>query len=493
MSTESGGGKAARTGGRFARAGVVLALGFGLPICVGNAVAIAATPSPAQAASGVGDEVVRWIDVSPAYTHTGTVIAMSAASGCSSDCIHLWSTHDGGATWSRLAAAGWQHGEPVIAATGNQETLFATGSDSLQRSDDGGASWHKAGPLGSPGVSPRYAQDGTVAVAGGSGSDYLYRRGSTSPITGSGGRYHDLGFTYAPGPSSGGHSPVLLSAADPKTGSPYVGQCSADLSCQTILPLPKPEPMSGGAFLYPSPAYAGDGTVFARIQTNLYKSVNGGTAFQPLAVGDPTAQATGFEGLALDPAYDDRGANRVAYTAIIQLFADPKHKPSGGVYRTSDGGTTWSQLAPGTSLDSGATALALAPGGRLFAGYMQNDGAHGGLLCWENGAWKAACTPVHLEAANPGQTGACSASSCSGPSGGQASPGTGVGDSGGVSGSGPVGTGAKVGGAGLDGASGGSGSGRGGSRVWVIPLLLVAAVLAVGAGVRSIVARRARA
>src|SRR5207302_4613949 len=102
---------------------------------------------------------------------------------------------------------------------------------------------------------------------------------------------------------------------------------------------------------------------------------------------------------------------RTAYTAVVQAIIDPadpkKSYAAGGVYRTTDGGTTWSALYSPGPFDSGASAVAVAPDGRLFASFLSSYGS--GLLCSVDGGahWSATCPHVgHWQPHKAGTQGA---------------------------------------------------------------------------------------
>src|SRR5258706_12112915 len=75
----------------------------------------AASPPPHPTAppppSAIGNEAVQELAVSPAYVHSGLVLAAATTTlGCSSDCTHLWRSVDGGSHWQRAGANGWKAG-----------------------------------------------------------------------------------------------------------------------------------------------------------------------------------------------------------------------------------------------------------------------------------------------------------------------------------------------------------------------------------------------
>src|SRR5437867_9438871 len=78
-----------------------------------------AAPPPVEAAtaspSAIGDAVPVWIAVSPAYGRTGLVIAIASDGHCSSDCVHLWISHDRGDTWQKAQGSAPPGNRAVIA------------------------------------------------------------------------------------------------------------------------------------------------------------------------------------------------------------------------------------------------------------------------------------------------------------------------------------------------------------------------------------------
>ena len=372
-------------------------------LLAGFAACLPATRAAAGPAAQQVDGTVMWIAVSPAFTHTGLVLASVSAPGCAQSCLHLWATHDGGAQWEQLAAAGWGQGRFSIAVdAAGREVVFGESASGLQRSDDQGGSWRDAGPGGAPAVSPEFARDATVAVAAAaSGEDYLLRDAVRSPVEGSAGRWADLGFMLAPSyPSGGRFAPVLLSAADRQSQVPMVLRCDAAFHCKDAVTLAGAGPWALPVSLYPSAGYAQDGTVFAKAGRTLFKSTDGAATFLPLTVlPDSGGSVTAYPMLAPAPDYRETGPTRTLDVAALQVTvdsADPKRSRStGGVYRSTDGGATWARLGSPSRLDGGASAVAVAPQGRLFAGYVGGPQGAAGLLCSTDGAhWAPLCPPV---------------------------------------------------------------------------------------------------
>jgi len=460
------------------------------------ACAVQALPGQAQSASpspppsAIGQQVVDGIAVSPAYARSGVVVAMSHELRCSQDCVHLWISRDRGATWSRARAAGWQHAMPDIALDARgRDLLFGAGSSAAQRSDDLGDSWHDLPAAGTPSVSPAFARDRTVAVAGGS-ADHLVVDATARSVSGSAGRDSDVHFAMAPAyPSGGRFAPVLLGAAD-SHGAPLVLGCDAGFACggaPTML-------ASGGSFdgapqLALSTDYGNDGVAFARVESGISKSSDGGRTFTPLVLPVAAAQATGVMAMALAPGYREAGPVRTLDVAVQQIVGTGQGSHTGGgVFSSTDGGKTFQRLAPGGPLDGGATAVAVAPDGRVFAGYFRlaGGGASDGLVCSDGGgAWQAACGAAGAAGRGSGSSGGatpCAVASCS--AAGAPSPGdaAGAGANSGASAAGGVAIAGGLPAARQVSAPGG----HGGPPAWAyIALAVAVALLAAG-----LVARR---
>jgi len=382
--------------------GIVLALPPILWMGPASPSASAATAAP----SAIGNEAVYWLAVSPSYSRTGTVVALTleAGSSCGSHCKHLWVTRNGGSTWVQAKAQGWAGVRPAVAvdATGH-EVIFDGGGSNMVRSDDLGDTWRAVGPAAVPATSPHFAEDGIVANAG--NHDYIYASsgGSIQPVSGSGGKYLDLGFALPPNfPNQGSNPVAFLVGEDSNSQLPVVEQCSGSLTCSNPTTLSGVQPGYADTTLLFSTRYASDGTIFARNGRGIFKSVNGGSSFAPVPVGASSATQTATPMMALAPDYSEAASVKRAYVAVLQIFGTGQNSTSsGGVYATSDGGLTWTRLGAGSPLEGGASGIAMAPDGRLFAGYLPStsvaSGARqAGLLCSTDGGttWRASCPPV---------------------------------------------------------------------------------------------------
>jgi hypothetical protein len=446
--------------------------------------------------SAFGNASVQWIAVSPAYPETGLVLAMVTPTGCrptqTQRCERLMISHDGGSTWLKAAAKGWEGGRLYIAVGGSgKEVIYGESSGRIQVSRDDGSSWTNEIPNGVPAISPTYAKNGALAVASGA-HDFVVHDGTATIVKGSGGSLLDLGFMFAPTfPDSGAFPPVLLSAADKDSHAPLVQQCTADLTCGGATTIPGDQTFAIPVSLHPSSDYAHDGVVFARAGRSVSKSVDGGRSFAPLAIVAANGSAgTASPMMAIAPGYKEAGPVRTVYVAILQAFIDPKDPKkthtSGGIYRSGDGGTSWGPVGAPGPFDEGATAITVAPDGRLFAGYAHESTGQFGLLCSSNGTtWQASCPPVGHWKGGAG-TSAGGAGSNAKPSAaptGQAGSAAGGNQDQASHGS------DKGGGAGAHALVGARGGGTFTGKPWVLPLL-VAAVLGALAALAAIVRRR---
>lgn len=474
-------------------------------LAAGAATALLA-PETAAADSGQGlsGQAVLWVAVSPAYQTTGLVIAETQPLSCSGSACNaeLWVSHNGGHSWSRAAATGWQSGRPTIIASNStpHDTIFGPGTSAIQRSDDGGDTWQQVGTGGVPTATTSYAKDGTVAV--GSTHDYILKGTSTSAVPGSNGSMNDYSFAFSPA-TTGSPAGALLSGTMKSGSTPAVERCDTHLSCSGAVPLSGSSQMSGPPNLFLSTTFGADGVAFAQTATGVYKTSDGGHTFAPLAIGVANATTTAVPMMALAPDYSEKNGVKTAYAAVIQLLpaASGGHPTtSGGLYRTVDGGATWTALdSPGGPFSQGAFAVAVAPDGRIFAANLNMQG-QGGLLCSTDGGqtWQVTCPAVGSGEPHPagttsasGKTSACGSPTCSG-----GSAATRAGAAPGSSNSGSQAAGGSTAGGGTQGA--GSSSelvGHAGvpstGHSWLLPGIL-AVVLLLGAGVSGVVRSRRR-
>ncbi len=467
-----------------------------LGLAAAAATLCASVPVRAQtappASSAIGNEAILSIAVSPLYQRTGLVVVQGGElSNCSSNCARLWISRDGGSTWHLAAGGGTGVAlHPVVAVTGSgHEVLIGYGDKGIQRSDDDGDTWRTLGSVGGmPAPEPSFAQSGLVAVAAGTNRDYLLDGATVQPLPGSGGVLEDTSFGYSPAfPQGSAKAPAALVAGiQPTSHLPAVASCSGSLACSAPVVLPGTTTLSGAPNLHLSSTFDRDGTVFARTETGIYRSTDGGATFTQLQVGAAGASQTGTAMMALASGYSQTGAVRTAYAAVLQSMpagTGSGTRTDGGIYRSTDGGTTWARLGSSDLLNRGAIAVAVAPDGRLFAGYLSHSG---GLLCSADGGrtWQPACPPLAAghgsSVGGSGARGGQGGAGCTGDCGGSKSSQAGGAGNRGPGAGGTDGTGGGVALAGAPTRPDGGGS----ALRWIMPLS-AALLLAVGAAVSA--------
>jgi hypothetical protein len=449
--------------------------------------AVAPTRVTAASAPALNGVSVQTIVVSPAYAHTGVVVAVGTQGyPCKSNCYHMWVSRDRGASWQQAAVGGWKGGSPIMAVDGSgKEHIFTGVSGGVQRSDDLGKSWSDVGAGGNPAVSPSYPSDSLLAVAG--TSDYTLKGGSMQTVSGSGGTMSDGYWAVMPGfPSTGSLSPVFLGGVN-STGKATVEHCTSSFSCSGPTVLPVTDAFAGAPLVLPSTTYVHDRTVFAHTAEGVFKSTDGGATFVPVTPPVPGATHVATSQTALSPSYSENGPDRRVWEAVIAVKGTGQGMTvSGDLYSSTDGGTTWKGVGSPGPFDRGATAVAVAPDGRVFAGAGPTVG--GGLLCSPDGTtWMGYCpgssqnTSATSSSSGQQHAGGCTGSAC--PTGAASTvSGSSTVDSASSSSQGDPNTG-------LISGPGHNPSGGGGSALRVV-LGVIAAILAAGSVVSFVVRRR---
>ncbi len=279
----------------------------------------------------------------------------------------VWKTTDYGGTWRPIfdgpsagsiaaLAVAPSNANVVYAGSGGDMSHGSTAiGDGLYKSIDAGRTWT---PLGIPGarrisriaVDPRDASRVFVAVGG-----HPYGPNDVRGIF----RSTDGGQTFAKvlykDTDTGGADVVF----DPSNASTVYG----------VLRQARLAPWDGGHFSGPG--------------TGIFKSMDGGATWQPIASGLPDYASDGLDRIAL----------AVAPNSPQRLFALVAARSRAGVYRSDDGGATWAlanadaRIAEGADVVvdprnpdvvyvAGATVWKSADGGRTFATWRAAGGAY---------------------------------------------------------------------------------------------------------------------
>jgi RNA polymerase sigma-70 factor, ECF subfamily len=287
----------------------------------------------------------------------------------------LFQSRDGGATWDRLPAEGFDSETLLVPASGGpDEPIFALGRMGLQVSRDGGSTFTTASPpgvtyaTGSAAISPAFADgDPTILIGAQTLMRYRDDLGVAEPApwaTGSG----PLQPAYAPQYPADDRVMVGGLMFDARAGrlTSAVHTCAGAACTYTHiggLPL--------NVHVRPAPDFAGSDRVFAFTARGLFGSTDGGGTFDQLTVPRDN-------GLLADVAVGPRG----------RLLAAVGSK-SAGMYVSDDGGASWTEVAY-EAFAEGASVISVA-GDRAVAAL------HGkGLACSKDGGitWAARCAPT---------------------------------------------------------------------------------------------------
>jgi len=305
----------------------------------------------------------------------------------------LWESADGGTTWQyvELLPTYLVRSLAMSPNYGEDQTLFAaTYGGGILWSDDGGHTWEfrNTGLINSypdpTAFSPDYPTDGTLfcgtvwglqkSVDGGAHWQTMTMLGvPTFPRT------------FALSPAFSSDQMVFIGTDNNETPNPrYVLYGEEYISTHGFFISTDggdtwaPTELNGVPIhsVAVSPAFASDRTVFASsLWTGLYKSADGGTTWTSLQV---TTEEPGVFSMVLSPVYDEDQT----------LFASTVHS---GVFKSMDGGTSWVRV-PGseqmTVLDI-VLSPAYAVDRTLFVATMQS-----GLLKSEDGGNSLASTAL---------------------------------------------------------------------------------------------------
>jgi len=345
-------------------------------------------------------EVIR---ISPSFAADSTLFVASSANGSHDGAVHK--STDGGHTWTVKLYKGYVEDIEISPNYGSDGTIFAASrSAGLFKSCDGGESWVKVygDPVWDVELSPAYAVDQTIFAR--PGNVIKSTDGGLTWISASQGLLHEPVFLAA-SPDFAVDRTVFAAATDSPVGStltvwvykstdggqnwllagtlsgregPYALAISPDYAADHTLFLSAEEiyashdsgvsweqkthlglaEVESAREIQISPGYASDGTVFANLAGGLYRSSDRGTSWHIVVPGDDVVSA------AYAPA-------AYVYAAVGGTWSGLT--ATGGVFRSEDNGTTWS--VAGRDVVAGATSLAISPAyesdGTLFAGHYQ--------------------------------------------------------------------------------------------------------------------------
>lgn len=318
--------------------------------------------------------MITSIAVSPDFARDRTVFAIGSRTDCVASCTNvLFVSRDGGTEWTRLPAVGL-FGEQLLlppAYGRGDDRMFTAGPAGLQRSVDGGETFHFVG-----GPATQIAGGGTAAISPRFNTgDPVMIVGSQSPF-----EYHDPGvitpssYSALVGPLDPAYAPeprddrILFGGLEvnpENTRSSVVYTCRGAMCTKARIAgswLPK---------VRPAPDFADSDTVYAFTLYGLFVSADAGLTFHPLKASFKDAML-----------FDLVVTEHTLYLAVWK--AGPN--AVGGVYRSDDGGVTWT-AGSGEVFERGARTLAVARN-RLFAGRGQL-----GLACSADGGrtWASRC------------------------------------------------------------------------------------------------------
>jgi len=287
----------------------------------------------------------------------------------------LFVTHDGGATWTRLAASNF-NGDTVLLPAGYGSTddrIFANDATGiLTVSTNGGASFAPAA-VGSPqfrgaaAISPAFDAGDPRIVIGSQPSMVQYDDGTKS--------MQPAAYTALPG----GVNPVFATKDVLLAGGQTLDEngdwrsavfrCGGPV-CTTVS---ISRHTNAAPKLRLSPDFRTDSKLYAFTDRELFTSADGGASFSTVAT-------PWFGSYLADLAL---GAGGELFAAVESAHGNA----SDGLYTSSDGGTSWTKVASGALSDRGITAVDVA-GSRVFAAL-----AGGGVACSSDlgTSWAARC------------------------------------------------------------------------------------------------------
>jgi hypothetical protein len=315
--------------------------------------------------------------LSPQYERDHEVWASGYAfKDCTVSCPSLFHSTDGGGSWTRVRSLMFEGGPVMLPPSyPADKRLFVGGPHALKVSNDSGRSFTALTPAGGfTAMSPAFSS-GDPHIFVGAIPGWVYHDDtkavtpldsvpeSTSPA---------LSLAYAPAFPADHRRVVGGTDTSPDSRS-IVSMCDGSV-CTAPAVLPG---STGTPAVMTSRNYKDTNIAFAWHLNRIFRSTDGGASFSQL-----TLPAGGL----VQSVADDGGGH-----LYVALLDNQPGTTTGGLFVSSNSGTTWSRLGAGTPLDSGVLSVATVPGGRLLAGPFGLNG--GGLLCSPDGgrSWAPRC------------------------------------------------------------------------------------------------------
>jgi photosystem II stability/assembly factor-like uncharacterized protein len=314
---------------------------------------------------------------SPDYQHDHEVYASGLSfNGCAVLCPALFHSTDGGATWTRLPAFGFEGGDVMLPpAYPADHRIFVGGPHALKVSADNGSTFTPLTPAGGyTAMSPAFsAGDSGILVGAIPGWIYHDDTKAVTPFDAvPESTSTALSFAYAPAYPAD-HRIVVGGTDTSSNQNAIVSACDVS-NCTTPAVLAG---STGTPAVMTSRSYSTTGLAYAWDVDKLYRSTDGGRLFAPLDLPLPAAIQAVTE--------DAQGA---LYVGVQQ---DTGHGSIGGLFASHDAGSTWTRLGEGTPLDAGVLSVIALPSGNILVGPYSNRG--GGLQCSSDGGrtWASRC------------------------------------------------------------------------------------------------------
>jgi RNA polymerase sigma-70 factor (ECF subfamily) len=266
---------------------------------------------------------------SPNYENDHTLVAAGRVTCAGSPCTVLFVSHDGGETWTRREGRNFR-GQTILLPPNYpaDSRIFAMGPAGLQASTNDGASFKVVLPLaGDAAMSPQFDHnDPRILIGATVVTEYWANRDLAKPATlvGPAGTWLTVAFS----PAYASDQTVFVGGIRPDAAGvmrPTVNRCAASICSSSAFDLGSDAP-----WIRPSPEFARDAHVYAFTAHALFRSVDRGMTWRGAI-----------------PSFADRGSIRDVLAARggggLAVFAAVQSglKDVGGVYRSTDGGVTW--------------------------------------------------------------------------------------------------------------------------------------------------------